>query len=151
MSRIYRDFVRNLEIEIQWNKVLGHSGDRWNERADALAKNGAINNIVECKSSSRDIELKNSVSIIEELEEAAEDFAVFLESNGYIAEYLHIENNMAAKICVEKEGQTVGYVNIYNTSKLHLQPRYHEIKQIEARKEIEELYNIFMLNYHLEL
>jgi len=41
MTRLYREFVQNCGVNIQWNKVAGHTGVRWNERADELAKKGA--------------------------------------------------------------------------------------------------------------
>lgn len=41
MTKVYREYVQNCGINIQWNKVPGHSGVRWNERADELAKKGA--------------------------------------------------------------------------------------------------------------
>ena len=41
MTVAYRDFVRNSGIIIHWVKVAAHTGDTYNERADALAKLGA--------------------------------------------------------------------------------------------------------------
>ncbi|MFC2048675.1 RNase H family protein [Elusimicrobiota bacterium] len=40
----YIDFIDKCEIIIIWNKVKGHSGDKWNEYADELAKKGALRN-----------------------------------------------------------------------------------------------------------
>ncbi|NMB98530.1 MAG: hypothetical protein GYA02_18305 [Clostridiaceae bacterium] len=165
MSRVYRDYVLSSGIKIRWNKVDSHTGIRWNERADQLAKNGsgvraaeaqAVEMLPEdCKNlypknienieSIENIENRSN-NILKELEETAEEFAFFLENNGFIAEYLRIDNGMAAKICVERDGKTLGYVNIYNTSKLHLQPRYHEIRDEELRVELDKLWDSFMGN-----
>ena len=41
LTREYRDFVLSSGMNITWKKVSAHSGDRWNEYADRLAKKGA--------------------------------------------------------------------------------------------------------------
>jgi len=41
MTIAYRKYVNNTFIDIEWIKVEGHSGDKWNEKADELAKKGA--------------------------------------------------------------------------------------------------------------
>ena len=146
MSRAYRDYVLNSGIRIHWNKVAGHTGVRWNERADELAKNGSgVQAAKVLTEDTENLSFENkSNSLLEELEETAEEFAFFLENNGFIAEYLRIDNGMAAKICVEKDGETLGYINIYNTSKLRLQPRYHEIRDEDLRVELDKLWSCFM-------
>lgn len=41
-TRAYRDFMQNnREVNIDFIKVAAHSGDRWNDRADLLAKKAA--------------------------------------------------------------------------------------------------------------
>jgi len=190
MSVTYRDFVRNCGISINWNKVLGHSGIRWNERADKLAKSGAGLQTADAQNadmlikepgvtgeqSTREqsvgeqsiggyskvseglaIEDKypvinnkspaienKSENLLEELETIAEKFSHFLACNGYKAEYLRIDNGIAAKIKVGKDDHSLGYINIYNTSKLHMQPRYHEIRDSESRIELDKLWNSFI-------
>ncbi|MCK5521147.1 MAG: ribonuclease H, partial [Candidatus Marinimicrobia bacterium] len=38
-TQAYRDFMEKFkDIKIHWEKVAAHSGNRWNERADELAK-----------------------------------------------------------------------------------------------------------------
>lgn len=38
LTQNYRAFVKACPVKIRWRKVRGHSGDRWNDRADVLAK-----------------------------------------------------------------------------------------------------------------
>lgn len=40
MTQSYRDFMKGCDILILWNKVASHTGVKWNERADELAKMG---------------------------------------------------------------------------------------------------------------
>lgn len=134
MSKAYRDFIQSSGVSVQWNKVAAHSGVKWNERADELAKKGTAENVKNNK---------EAPDLIKELEETAERFALYLEDNDYIAEFLRIYNKMSAKICIEKDGELLGYIDIYNTKKLHLQPRYHEIKEDEVREDMERLWETF--------
>jgi ribonuclease HI len=41
ITQRYRDFVRSSGLNIRWHKVAAHTGERWNEYVDALAKRGA--------------------------------------------------------------------------------------------------------------
>src|SRR5689334_22969733 len=42
MTQAYGRLVRESRIQIRWRKVAAHTGNRWNDRADALAKQGAL-------------------------------------------------------------------------------------------------------------
>jgi ribonuclease HI len=38
ITRRYAEFMKNVEVKIKWNKVKSHSGNKWNDHADILAK-----------------------------------------------------------------------------------------------------------------
>lgn len=42
LTQRYAQFVRSSGIRIRWQKVAAHTGNFWNERADELAKQGAL-------------------------------------------------------------------------------------------------------------
>jgi len=42
LTKNYADFIRNSPIQIHWQKVKSHSGNKWNQLADDLAKKGVI-------------------------------------------------------------------------------------------------------------
>jgi len=42
LTQRYAQFVRTSGIRIRWHKVAAHTGNFWNERADELAKQGAM-------------------------------------------------------------------------------------------------------------
>lgn len=41
MTQAYKEYIDNSDVKITWVKVESHTGIEFNERADALAKNGA--------------------------------------------------------------------------------------------------------------
>ena len=41
LTQRYVAFIRGLSIRVHWHKVASHTGDRWNDYADELAKRGA--------------------------------------------------------------------------------------------------------------
>lgn len=42
LTQRYAQFVRSSGIKIKWQKVAAHTGNFWNDRADELAKQGAM-------------------------------------------------------------------------------------------------------------
>lgn len=44
LTQNYAHFVRSCGISVRWHKVAAHSGNKWNDYADALAKRGATEN-----------------------------------------------------------------------------------------------------------
>lgn len=43
LTQTYRDFMRACPVKLRWHKVQSHTGVRWNEYVDQLAKKGAYN------------------------------------------------------------------------------------------------------------
>lgn len=41
LSQQYKNFIQNINIKIKWQKVKAHSGNKYNELADSLAKEGS--------------------------------------------------------------------------------------------------------------
>ncbi len=39
-TKEYASFIKNINVKINWHKEAAHSGERWNDRADKLAKEG---------------------------------------------------------------------------------------------------------------
>ncbi len=50
LTQRYKKFVQNSGVNITWKKVKSHSGDRFNDKADSLAKKGAKKGISKEKS-----------------------------------------------------------------------------------------------------
>jgi len=124
--------MRSCRIRIEWHKVDSHTGDRWNERADELAKKGASSlNLEPIQNEETDLELQT----------IAEEFADFLKDRGYQAALRGIYGNSDnAKIEISKNDKSIGYVNIYCTKKIPFLPRYHELKDKLYEHELDSLW-----------
>ena len=131
LTRSYAAFVRSSGININWHKVNSHTGDRWNERADELAKEAV-------RSASPGADMEDLAS---ELENEAEEFVLFLRDRGYKAELKGIYGNSdCAKIEVSDRDKSIGYINIYRTKKVPFVPRYHELKDQSYSERLESLW-----------
>lgn len=104
-TQAYAAAMSNPPITICWQKVQSHSGDRWNERADALAKQGA-------RSSRTEAETEQAEHPLQELARA-EGFVPFLKEHSVDAVYQGIRNNQFARVAVIP----AGYLDVYNTRK----------------------------------
>jgi ribonuclease HI len=121
ITQEYAEFVRSSGVTINWQKVTSHTVNIWNDRADELAKM-ATNN-------------EQAVKAPIDLKAESEGFIKFLENKGFKASLKGIYNQNCAKIQISENNIELGYINIYNTKKEGLSPRYHELKDIsnEAR------------------
>ena len=129
LTQRYAQLARNCGIDIYWHKVDSHTGDRWNERADELAKSGVTSSKPEGEHSTL------------ELEDKAREFVTFLEAHGYKAELKGVYGNPGcAKILVSEADNNIGYVNIYCTKKEPFLPRYHELRDQSHRDKLDMLW-----------
>ncbi len=133
LTKSFKEFMDNSQVSIEWYKVAAHTGVKWNERADQLAKAGAKSAKVS----------KHNQDLIVELEEVAERFTDYLQNNGYSAKHKGIYNGNCAKIRVNDGIFDLGHINIYNTKKLHLIPKYHELINQESSSDLHSLWDSF--------
>ncbi|WP_084489524.1 HD domain-containing protein [Clostridiisalibacter paucivorans] len=130
MTKSYKSYIDNCNIDIKWYKVDSHTGVKWNDRADELAKKGA--NI-------KDIEDVSKDPFIEELENAVDLLIDKLVDWGYEVNYKGIYNGNCAKLQVLKDIEKIGHINIYNTKNKHLKPYYGEIKDEDEKNKLSEI------------
>ena len=132
LTQRYAAFVRNCGINVHWHKVDSHTGDRWNDRADELAKAG----VASASPESAKQEDSNT-----ELTDQAEGFVEFLQNHGYKVDLIGIYGNPRfAKLGIFEAEVDVGYVNIYCTKKVPFLLRYHELKDRSYKDELERLW-----------
>lgn len=132
VTKRYADLVRKSNVKVNWHKVEGHSSDIWNNRADKLAKDAVLS-----------LTNKDQEQITQELKDVADGFIEFLKDTGYKATLICIFNSNCAKISLSKGDKDIGYVNIYNTKRFGIVPRYHELRGDQS--EINQLWQDY---YH---
>jgi ribonuclease HI len=130
-TRAYADYVRGLPITIEWHKVVAHSGDRWNERADQLARQGARPPATTDPSPEADV-----------LAPKATAFVAFLEAHGLAATYRGILNRQFARVTIEPDR---GCVDVYNSRKRPLaRPYLHGFSDPGLQRHVETLWQAFL-------
>ncbi|HXG91026.1 MAG TPA: RNase H family protein [Blastocatellia bacterium] len=131
----YREFVRNSGVKIRWHKVASHTGNRWNERADYLAKQGALSQLAPASDDDR----------ISELLEALDRFIEFLMVRGVEAELDKIYNDQFARLFIIEDYKPIGTFDLYHTRKKPLSPYLHNFKDDEMKSKLAALWSEFLL------
>jgi len=131
LTQNYARFVRECDINVTWRKVAAHSGNKWNERADALAKKGT-----QSLSSAPDIE----DDLIRELIEKSEAWIEFLMVQGVEASLAQPYNDQFARIFIIEDYNTVGIFDLYNTRKKRLSAYTHGFRDENLKKRIDSLW-----------
>lgn len=129
VTQQYKQYIEQLDIQVTWVKVDAHTGDRWNEYADNLAKQGASSGST-AESSDESVDFESTTR----------DVIAFLQSSGFRHEikqdrsepYRHIQ------MAVSKDNDAWGYLNVYGSNR-GVNIRFHEIGQ-EKRTELESLW-----------
>jgi viroplasmin and RNaseH domain-containing protein len=133
LTREYARFVRECPIKIRWHKVDSHTGNRWNDRADALAKKGAGS-------------IQHAVvetDLVDELIKTTEGWMEFLMVNGIDAGFDRVYNEQFARVYILKEDEIIGTFDLYNTRKKRLSPYLHNFRDEALKLRVETLWRKF--------
>jgi viroplasmin and RNaseH domain-containing protein len=133
LTQGYARAVRSSPIRIRWRKVTSHTGDRWNDRADLLAKRGA-GTALPAASDDR---------LMTQLSGAADGFIEFLMLNGIDATFERVFNEQFARIRILEQERAVGIFDLYNTRKKRLSPYLHAFNSDSLKSRVEELWGEF--------
>lgn len=133
LTREYAQYVRACPIKIHWHKVASHTGDRWNDRADALAKKGS--GLIQATVVASDL--------ISELVELTDRWIEFLMINGIEGAFDRVCNEQFARIVIVDNDQAVGFFDLYNTRKKRLSPYVHGFRDENLKTRIENLWQEF--------
>lgn len=127
----YQRIVQATPVRVIWQKVKSHSGVRWNDVVDELAKQGAL-------AQSRAASQSDNPVVV--LEQKALGFVTFLANQNIEAEYTQIYNEQYARIIIQH-----GCFDLYNTRKRPMSPYIHNFKNDALQKHIEHLWQQFHL------
>jgi ribonuclease HI len=133
LTQEYARFVRECGIRIHWHKVAAHTGDRWNERADVLAKKGSA-------SAAPTGPAGDTAS---ELVKTTDAWIEFLMVKGIEATFDRIYNNQFARVFIIREDKPVGIFDLYNTKKKRLSPYVHNFRDDQLKAQIESCWSEF--------
>jgi len=130
-TQMYAREASQWPVRIEWKKVASHTGNRWNEYADRLAKQGALQ---QQQTSNHDP--------IEEVQNKAQQFITVLHKRGIAANYMGVFNNQYARIeCNQKPG----VMDIYNTKKRPLtKPWLHGFLDPDLQLQINKIWADFL-------
>ncbi len=136
-TQLYASRIRATSVTIHWHKVAAHTGVRWNERADQLAKTGA--------GLGKDQEQHSppSTSPLQEAEEKGIAFIKAAHSHGLSISMVGVINQQCVRLLVSPKG----YLDIYNTHKRSLtQPYAHNFASASLQEQVISLWQRFLAN-----
>ncbi len=136
LTKQYAAAVRAAPITLTWRKVASHSGVRWNERADQLAKQGAASQAV--GSAPTTPAASDQARRMAALTEKAHAFIAHLAAQGIQAEFKGIFNGMYARIAALD-----GLFDLYNTAKKPFNPYLHSFKRAADEARLEAAWEAF--------
>ena len=142
LTKEYARFVKNCPIRIRWHKVDSHTGDRWNDRADALAKQGA-RSIQAVEASGTGATRSGTGDLVSELIAQTDAWIEFLMLRGIEAIFDRIYSEQFSRIYIVQEDKPVGTFDLYNTKKKRFSPYLHNFHNDELKERIETLWREF--------
>lgn len=134
LTKEYARFVAECPIKIRWHKVDSHTGDRWNDRADALAKQGAGS--IQPSDGQPDL--------VSDLIERTDAWIEFLMVRGIDASFDRVYNEQFARVLIMQQEAAVGTFDLYNTRKKRLSPYVHNFRDNGLKLLIETLWTEFL-------
>jgi len=140
LTKDYAAFVKSSPIRIHWNKVDSHTGDRWNDRADLLAKKGAGLATTEREPTRL---VPAGEDLVTHLLKTAKDWVEFLMVKGIEARIDRIFNQQFIRINFIKDDKTVGIFDLYNTVKKRISPYLHNFKDEGLKLRVEAFWREF--------
>lgn len=136
LTQQYAAAVRAAPIALTWRKVTSHSGVRWNERADQLARQGAASQGV--SSAPTTPAATEQVGRMAALTEKAHAFIAHLAAQGIQAEFKGIFNGMYARIAA-----LGGLFDLYNTARKPFHTYLHSFNRAADKARLEAAWEAF--------
>lgn len=136
LARQYAETMRTCPVKITWYNVDSHTGVRWNNVADQLARDGA-GEPVATENTSAEIQQDD------ELHALTETFAAYVTAQGITAEFDRVHNNQYGRIIILAAGKKAGYFDLYNTKNRPLVPYLHGFKNSKIQVQIEAIWDKF--------
>jgi ribonuclease H-related protein len=148
MTQAYGRRVRESCIKIRWRKVAAHTGNRWNDRADALAKQGALAQHSERHAVSQPREAATD-PLVTALLDKKERFIEFLMVKGIEAAFDRLYNDQFARLLIlDEDEKSLGFFDLYHTRRKPFSPYLHGFKDAELKARLEAFWREFSTMNH---
>lgn len=142
LTQSYARTVRESGVRTRWRKVAAHTGNRWNERADQLAKQGALS--ASAGRNPDEVPQATTDPLMTELLEKQERFIEFLLVKGIDAAFDRLYNDQFARLLIRDEDEKcLGYFDLYHTRRKPFSPYLHAFKDRELKSRLEALWREF--------
>ncbi|OPZ88730.1 MAG: RNase H [candidate division TA06 bacterium ADurb.Bin417] len=130
VTQNYRAAVTAAGLEITWRKVTAHTGVKWNEHADQLARQQAA---------AAPGPAGPAPDFMIDLDGAAADFSAFLRQQGVEAAVkIRSEAPVAhIQLALSQERESWGYLNLYGGPGKKPYPRFHELRPADRKRRVE--------------
>jgi ribonuclease HI len=143
LTKEYARFVRECPIKIHWRKVDSHTGNRWNDRADLLAKQGAGSIQPSVGEPGAGRARLGTGDLVSDLIEKTDGWIEFLMVRGIDASFDRVYNEQFARVYIRQQDETVGTFDLYNTRKKRFSPYVHNFRDAALKQRIETLWKEF--------
>jgi ribonuclease HI len=136
VTQQYRDTVHQHDLQVTWKKVDAHTGVKWNEHVDLLAKAAALANGPQQAASRDPMEL---------LDDVVGRFREFLQKHGVllVEKRRSSEPTPHLQLIVTSGEDAWGHLNFYATQERDPYPKFHEVRPAEKRELLEQLWGRF--------
>jgi viroplasmin and RNaseH domain-containing protein len=144
LTKEYARFVGACPIRIHWHKVDSHTGNRWNDRADLLAKQGAGSIQPSVGEPGAGRARLGTGDLVSDLIEKTDEWIEFLMVRGIDASFDRVYNEQFARVYIRQQEETVGTFDLYNTRKKRFSPYVHNFRDAALKQRIETLWSEFL-------
>lgn len=136
VTQQYRDTVQTSGIQITWHKVDAHTGVKWNEHVDQLARSAAM---------ALSTQPGPQAEPITELDRTVTAFRVFVQRYDVAATVKRMSNAPTphVQLAVSSGEEAWGYLNFYCSKERPPYPSFHELRPEKKRNRMENLWREF--------
>jgi viroplasmin and RNaseH domain-containing protein len=140
-TRAYARTAQDWPIVVHWHKVESHTGNRWNDHADQLAKRGAMQQ----RAGQDEQEGQEEQDPLSEARDKASQFVEFLVQRGVAASFQGLVNDQFVRVVI---GSKQGFLDVYNTRKRPVSDPYlHGFRDPSLKDKVAGLWQEFFLGH----
>jgi len=130
-TRAYAQAAQEWPVVVHWHKVDSHTGNRWNDYADQLAKRGASQQVPQ-----------EEQDPLDKVYDKTSGFVEFLVQRGIVSSFRGLINNQFVRVII---GSKQGIFDVYNSRKRPISDPYaHSFRDQSLKNQIKGLWQEFL-------